>query len=90
MMANVNVSLKQLCKHGITPAEMLAYVEEAKALGLNLSMQAQHPAELKLLEQMSLLKRTQQHLQERRQFLSLIAVGSLGALGSIVWGLSMT
>lgn len=88
-MANVNVSLKQLRKHGITPDEMLAYVEEVAALGLNLSMRAQHPDELKLLEQVSRLKRTQLRIQDRRQFLSLIALGSIGALGTIVWGLSM-
>lgn len=88
-MANLHVSLKQLCKHGITPAEMLAYVEELDAFGLNLKMQANHPDELQLLGQMSQHKRKQQRLTERRQFLFLIALGTIGGLGSIVWGLSM-
>lgn len=88
-MASVNVSLQQLCEHGVTPEEMLAYVEEVDAIGLKLHMQAKHPRELHLLKQMATRKRVKQRLGERRQLLSLIALGSLGALGSIVLGLSM-
>ena len=83
------MSLQQLCKHGITPEEMLAYVEELDAFGLKMNMQAKHPDELQLLQQMATRKRAKQHLADQRQFLSLIALGSIGALGSIVWGLSM-
>ena len=88
-MASLNMSLQQLCKHGITPDELLAYVEELDAIGMKTHMQAKHPRELHLLKQMATRKRAKQRLGEQRQLLSLIALGSIGALGSIVLGLSM-
>lgn len=88
-MASLQISLEQLHKHGITPTQMLAYLEELDAIGFKINMQAKHPEEMNLLGQMSTLRRTKQRLVERRQFLSLIVLSTLCGLGSIMWGLNL-
>lgn len=82
---NIYLSLKNLHDLGYQPEEILAQVEAYEAAGHKVNLQVRDQGDIDLLMQQPAVQKALPK-PHRVSLLSLIGLGTLGALASIVFG----
>lgn len=86
-MAKTKLDFDRLAKAGHTPAEILKIVQSLETAGVSVNLQVKGPESLKLLGQLPTLQK-QQERQAHLGVASLIVLGVLASLISLLYGLA--
>lgn len=83
---NINLSLKQFSDQGCEPQEILTQAQALEAAGYKVNLQLRNWKDMELLVQQPAVQKVLPKPPHRLSLPSLIVLGALGALASIVFG----